>query len=540
MVKTRYGFNGVLAWVTLTGVMLVGFSILLIALLESQIVEQASKSNRQAEFLRAAQFISETIGKTGGIRNVEALQDVIRDILEIRPGIRRLSVFDLTPESSTLIYSTDPLAAPQVLSVQERNELAAGRLVMQFDETMGERAWRITAPITVEGRLVGALRGLFSMKKYDELMRQQIDLVRVIGIGAVAVTSLAFLLLIRVKIHRPIHRLLNAMRRVETGDLSGQAPVTGPSEIQQVAGQFNSMLDRVRKGVAEKDRLLGDIQNFNTTLQKRISEATEELHQANLELVEARIQVERAQTLAALGELSAVVAHELGNPMNALSGHLQMLARASDSNSRRRHLAVIQSEIDRMVVIIKHLLDSTRVPLRPAPVDLNGVINDVLALLSTGLPRQHITVKTDLKSNLPPVRGDQRALHGMVFNLINNAVQAMPTGGELDIQTRDVSGEAMPGTVIVNGAGCADAAAVRLTIRDTGKGISPDHLSRIFDPFFTTRHDEGGTGLGLAMCHRVVTSSNGRLAVKSVEGHGAQFTIDFPVWSEETGRRKVR
>ena len=452
MLKKRFGFDGVLAWVTLTGVVLVGISIVLIALLESHIIEQASARNRQAEFLRATEFVSAMIGKTGGIRDVGVLREVIQDILEIRPGIQRLSVLEFTPESSALIFSTDPAAVPQFLSVQERNEIASGRSDMQFDESAGERAWRITAPITVEGRVVGALQGLFSMRKYDELIKQEIGLAKRIGIGAVAVTSLAFLLLIRIKIHRPIRRLLNAMQKVETGNLSGHAPTTGPSEIRQVAGQFNQMLDRVRAAVTEKDRLLGDIQNFNDTLQRRISDATEELHQANLKLVEARIHAERTQTLAALGELSAVVAHELGNPLNALSGHLQMLGHAGDSKSRQRHLAVIRSESDRMVTIIKHVLDSTRVPLRSASVDLNGVINEVLTLLSPGLTRQHITVKTDLKSNLPPVTGDQRALHGMLFNLISNAVQAMPTEGELDIQTREVSREGLPGTVIVSGA----------------------------------------------------------------------------------------
>ena len=539
MLKKRFGFDGVLAWVTLTGVVLVGISIVLIALLESHIIEQASAHNRQAEFLHATKFLSHMTGKTGGIRDVGVLQEVIRDILEIRPGIRRLSVFEFTPESSTLIFSTGSPAAPQVLSVQERDESAAGRSVMQFDESLGERAWRITAPITVEGRVVGALQGVFSIKIYDELIKQETELAKVIGIGAVSVTSLAFILLIRIKIHRPIRRLLKAMQQVETGDLSSHAPATGPSEIQQVAGQFNRMLDRVGEAATEKDRLLGDIQHFNETLQRRISEATDALHQANLELVEARIQVERTQTLAALGELSAVVAHELGNPLNALSGHLQMLAHAGDSKSRQRHLAIIRSEIDRMVAIIKHVLDSTRVPLRSAPVDLNGVIHDVLTLLVPGLPRHRIIVKTDLESNLPAVTGDQRALYGILFNLVSNAVQAMPTGGELDIQTREVSREGMPGMVIVRGAACVDVAAVRLTIRDTGKGISPDHLSRIFEPFFTTRRDEGGTGLGLALCHRVLSSSGGRLAVESVVGHGTQFTIDVPIWHADTGTRSV-
>lgn len=128
--------------------------------------------------------------------------------------------------------------------------------------------------------------------------------------------------------------------------------------------------------------------------------------------------------------------------------------------------------------------------------------------------------------------GDPRALHGLVFNLITNAKQAMPSGGELTIRTRAESNTELPGTVIVSEGTRVNGTSVRLTISDTGSGISPEHLSRIFEPFFTTRQREGGTGLGLAICQRVVTDSGGRLAVKSEVAQGTEFTVDLPVWSE--------
>ena len=149
-------------------------------------------------------------------------------------------------------------------------------------------------------------------------------------------------------------------------------------------------------------------------------------------------------------------------------------------------------------------------------------------MLAPGMPSQRITVKTDLLPELPPVTGDRHALHGMLFNLVTNAVQAMPQGGEINIATTRVLSDAIAGTVVLEGTPALDAGVVRLTIRDTGHGIPPDHLSRVFDPFFTTRPREGGTGLGLAICRRVVSSSGGRLAVQSTIGHGTLFTIDLP------------
>lgn len=530
-------FDGIMALVTITGALLIGLSIIAIGVLESKIVDEEGAHNRQIGFLRISEFLGNMIGKTGGIDNLAVLQELSEEVRQLRPGIQRLSVFAVAPDSSGLVFSTDPTNAPRTLNSMEWTEVQAGRSLMQLDESSLERAWLITAPITIDGKVIGALRGLYSVKEYDELFKRESDLTKVVGIGVVIVTSLVFGLLIRFQIHRPVHRLLYAMGKVEAGDLSSHAVVTGPAEIQELAGQFNRMLDRLRDDGVEKDRLLNEIRHFNDTLQKRIVEATLELQQANDGLVEARLATERSQRLAALGELSATVAHELGNPLNALSGHLQMLANAVDSPSRQRHLAVIRSEVSRMVTIITQLLDQTRVRLRSAPLNLNRTVQDVLSLLLPGLSRRQITVKTDLQDDLPLVTGDPRALHGLVFNLVTNARQAMLTGGELSIRTRAACSTELPGTVIVSEGTHANGTIVRLTIGDTGCGISPDHISKIFEPFFTTRHEQGGTGLGLAICHRVVTDSGGSLAVKSEMEQGTEFTIDLPLWRDPKMQR---
>ncbi len=533
-----FKFQGIMVWVTITGVMLVASSIVFVTLLERQAIDRAGTHNREVAFVLLAQSVSTKIRQAGGIQDIRALDNLIHEITEIRPGILRLSVYELSPQSSSLLVSTEPQLVPRVLSAQERDKVESGGSIMQLEDGSEKRAVRITAPIEIDGKVVGALRGLFSVEEYDDLMKQETELARAIGIGVVVVTSLTFWILIRVKVHRPVHRLLDAIRSVEADDLSGHAPIHGPSELQEVAIQFNKMLDRVREAGIEKDRLLDKVNHLNNTLQIRVAEATEELQQTNLELVEARLAAERIQHLAALGEFSATVAHELGNPLNALSGHLQMLTGTTDSVSRQRHLAVIRSEVNRMVSIIKQLLDQTRTQLRSVRVNLNKTIQDVMTLLSPGLPRQHVTMKIDLQDDLPPVAGDTRALHGLLFNLVTNSVQAMPLGGELTIRTRVVYGERPPGIIIVGEGLPVEEAIVRLTIVDTGTGIPLEHLPRIFEPFFTTRHDQGGTGLGLAICHRVVTDSGGRLAVKSHVGHGTEFTIDLPMWTNERNIRR--
>ena len=525
-------FKGVLVWVMVAGIVLVALTIVAVNLLDRLVIEQAAAENLHAEFLRAAGSLSRIIGKSGDIHDLNALREAFQDIFELRPSIRRLSIYELVPGSTQLILSSDPETVPETLSLHEQTEIAAGRSVAYFDNALTDRAWLITAPIRLNGQIVGALRGRYSVWKYDRLIRQEGQLAKDVGIAAVTVTCLVFLLLIRLKVHKPIRQLLQAMRRAEAGDLTSQAPLVGPSDLQDVAGQFNRMLGRVREALAVKEALLGEIQGFNDILKRRVSETKEELHRANSMLVEARIQTERAEKLAALGELSAMVAHELGNPLNAISGHLQLLLKEANRQERYRHLTIIRSEIDRMVTIIHHILESTRLQVQSGAVDLNKVIRGVEGLIAPSLSGKRIVFKMDLAAQLPSVAGDQRALHGMIFNLATNAIQAMPDGGELAVKTLYAINDRVEGTLVIRGDAALKQGAVRLLLHDTGHGIPSDHLAKIFEPFFTTRPNRGGTGLGLAICHRVVSSIGGRMAVRSVVGQGTCFTVDLPIWNE--------
>jgi signal transduction histidine kinase len=249
-------------------------------------------------------------------------------------------------------------------------------------------------------------------------------------------------------------------------------------------------------------------------------------------LVEARTQAERAEKLAALGELSAVIAHELGNPLNAISGNLQMLKEDTIQEDHDRHLAVVREEIKRMIGTLRHILESTRVKVERRPVDVNAVVHDVLLVNAPVLLSRSIELLTDLPQGLSPVAADVHSLHGVIFNLVSNAIQAMPEGGELAIVSRYVRDETIEGTIVLPGTYRLKAGAVRVIVRDTGLGILPEHVNRIFEPFFTTRGSERGTGLGLAICHRVISSTGGRLAVHSIVGVGTTFTIDLPLWIE--------
>jgi signal transduction histidine kinase len=530
-------FGGILRWVVGVGIVLVTVSIYAVDLLDQVVIETTAAENLRNEFVRAAGSVSRIVSNAGDdIHDVSALREAFQDIFELRPGIRHLEVFDLTADSHRLVLSSHPQNLLAPLGAQEWTDVFSGKTVATFDGSANDRAWLITAPIVIDGRVAGALRGRFSQWKYDRLILKEGQVTKVAAVTAVAITSVVFLLLIRVKVHRPLSTLVRAMRHVEAGDLTCEAPAAGPSDIREIAGQLNRMLRRIREEVTIKERLVAEIRALNDSLQARVAEATAELRRTNMRLLAAQVQAERTEKLAALGELSAVVAHELGNPLNAIGGQVQLLLAGSAPHETPR-LKIIQAELQRMVGAIQHILNSTRVTVLPGPVDLGAVIREVLALIEPGLPANLITVKTELLPGLPSVLGDARGLHGIVFNLVANAVQAMPRGGELEIKTMQVVDGRTEGLVILNGTQELEHGAARLVIRDTGHGIASKDLGNVFEPFFTTRQGEGGTGLGLAICRRIISNYGGRLAVLSAPSQGTTFTIDLPIWKEEPPSR---
>jgi signal transduction histidine kinase len=221
-------------------------------------------------------------------------------------------------------------------------------------------------------------------------------------------------------------------------------------------------------------------------------------------------QLIRADRLAAMGELTAGVAHEVRNPLGIIRASVQLMEDADCNRERVTSAArVIKQEIDRLDRVIKALLDFGR-PSAPTmrPVSVSQVLEDVALFSRTFASRARVEIVEEYASDAQDVMADPEQLKQVFVNLISNAVQAMPGGGTLTIQTGHENGFVF----------------VRFT--DTGAGIPPDVLGRVFDPFVSTRDD--GTGLGLTIVHRIVDDHDGHMEVTSEPGQGTVFTVWLP------------
>lgn len=230
------------------------------------------------------------------------------------------------------------------------------------------------------------------------------------------------------------------------------------------------------------------------------------------ERVNLEDQLMQAEKLSSIGLLAAGVAHEVNTPLAVIISNAQMLVRQMDpDDSRTRTLDKIIAQAFRASEIANNLLKFSRVSSSEhSDLDVNRVITESLSLVEPMLKGAKITVSSQLKTSLPAVYGNAGKLQQVFMNLIMNARDAMPRGGELTIATE------------------AENSSVHVEVSDNGVGIPPDHLNKIFDPFFTTKATSRGTGLGLAVTYGIIREHSGSIQVDSVVGRGTTFRLEFP------------
>jgi two-component system, NtrC family, sensor kinase len=223
-------------------------------------------------------------------------------------------------------------------------------------------------------------------------------------------------------------------------------------------------------------------------------------------------QLLTSEKLASIGLLSAGVAHEINTPLTGISSYIQMLQKRLTDTHYAQILEKVEAQTDRVARIIKNLLAFARSPSDASfqRVDLKQILEEILSLIDYKLKNMNIRLVLEL-APVPPIYAQGERLQQVFINIILNALDAMPAGGELGIRLD-----------------LRDGAAV-IRISDTGTGIKPEHLSQIFDPFFTTKGVGKGTGLGLSISYAIVKEHEGRIEVQSEVGRGSTFTITLPM-----------
>lgn len=275
----------------------------------------------------------------------------------------------------------------------------------------------------------------------------------------------------------------------------------------------------------ENAKMYEELKSFSEQLEERVKAATEDLRKSQEQLIQSG-------KLAALGQLSAGIAHEIRNPLTSIKILVHSLIdKLGSDEAKREDILVIENEIERMNQTIKRFLDFAR-PAEPtfSSTNINQVLEDTLLLVSHELKEGKIHLRRDFFSELPEVLADREQLRQTFLNLILNAIQAMPEGGTLTITTRLKVEATRPaaGTPKLKVESNSERLStpthfMEISFTDTGCGIPLEKVNNIFDPFFTTK--EEGIGLGLSITHRIIDNHQGFIKVESQESKGTTFTV---------------
>ena len=356
-------------------------------------------------------------------------------------------------------------------------------------------------------RVLGVLDTDLSLSAIDrslEAHKRKIAAMTALSILALSLVSVIF---VWVMVRKPVRGLTEATRHVAEGDLSYSIPETSGDEIGTLAKSFNRMTSNLRTAQAE-------ILEWTSTLEARVQQKSDELERAYKHLVQA-------ERMASLGKLSAVVAHEINNPLAGILTYCKLISRMADKGfeqterltEAKGYLEIIERESRRCGAIVKNLLTFARqTPLVPQQNDLNAIVERCLLLVGHHLDLHSIDLEKSLSIVLPPIYCDAAQIQQALLALLINAVEAMPHGGRLRVRTS------------------FDPARRegRVEVSDEGSGIPEEILPHIFEPFFTTKQEGSGVGLGLAVAFGIVRQHGGSLEVLSTSQEGTTFAISLP------------
>jgi signal transduction histidine kinase len=441
-----------------------------------------------------------TVGNTVQVSFEHALRDRqftdIQGALDSLEGIAPdLDLFVFTPDGALRARSIGSFDEP-VLRTFASRAASSGAAVLEIDT---ERQWRATLGLPLlddDGRDVGSL---VMVQPLAEVRRDLTDTRRGIVVSLIvlvlAITGVQAVLG-TLWVTRPLTALAAGMQRLRAGQ---------PTEVEGTRRN-----DEVGRLGAEFDALVADLRDARERIARE---------------VESRLALEqglqRVDKLATIGQLSAGLAHEIGSPLQVMSGRARaLLARPSGPEEIRKNASVLAEQSDRIARIVERLLRiAQRRPAKMVKADITVPVRTILDLMEPSARRRGIALGFQSRPDVPQVVLDVDQIQQLVLNLLKNALAATADGGHIEIRVGPASIDAQGGPI----------PAARLEIEDDGCGMPDAVRAHVFEPFFTTRVDDGGTGLGLPVVQSIVNAHGGVVDVVSAPGVGTRFTIDFPL-----------
>lgn len=431
-------------------------------------------------------------------RTTDELRELLEDILA-RPGLVGVAIYD--PDGQAVAEKVPPGAPSLAPDEMVRRTLTAKRPASDLLQAESGRVLRYIQPFRWPGGRTAAIEVRHTLEETERKFRSALRegilsrfVILILFVGSMTALT-------RWSIARPIRALIAAARAVGRGDLVQRIDLKRRDEIGQLAEEFNRMA-------------------------ASLQDAHQEILRQGEERQRLEGEVQQAQKLTAVGMLAAEVAHEIGTPLNIVSGRAEILARTvGPDHPERRHLDVILKQTERISGIIRALLDYTRPRqpnLRPeAPVAIIGRVADLVLERSR---RRGVRIALDLPVGLPQILADADQLQQLFLNLLLNALDVSPEGETVRVSVGPdpiLSAEDRAGIV----RGHVEKPSLAIHVLDAGKGLTAEQLDHVFEPFFSTKSQGQGTGLGLPIVEQIVRAHRGQIEMLSIPGRGTEVIV---------------
>jgi signal transduction histidine kinase len=427
--------------------------------------------------------------------NAQKLRDELEPLLDDR-DFGYGFIFD---DDRVLVAVSDPGVVPGPRAALPPLSEVTGRFVVRFVDDYME----ILAPLQVDGQRIAGLGvgvSLDLMARQVGRLRSRLLLVTAVLLGS----ALGFIYWWTRQTVSPLIELTDSAERFGRGELGARVPVHSGDEVGKLATSFNTLAASLQRTLEEKDRALAETRRLYRNLKV------------------ARVRLDRAERLSAVGMLAAGVSHELNNPLSIILSTAGNLGEALGPHPDLvDDVRIIEAETERCKRIIQGLLNfAASGDSHPADVDINALLRETFGLAVRDERARGVTADWALDVHLPPLWVDPRQMQQVFLNLLLNAADAMAGQGVVTMRTS----ESIEG----------GRRRVMIEFVDRGCGISARDLDHIFDPFYTTKKGGAGFGLGLAVSYGIIAAHGGEITVTSELGRGSTFAITLPLRSESS------
>ena len=436
----------------------------------------------------------------------EEVRELLTEIVRHPSPLDRVQIYN---DRFEVTASAGAAAAPEIPRADVERTISQRAATIRYVDSPPPPVVYVLVPLTSPG---GGIIGALAVTRAATRVERQVSEIApelVVRLGLLSLTIfLVIWFTVRVSIRRPLHALVRAALALGRGHLTQRITLRRRDEIGQLASAFNRMAAEIQ---AARERT-------RTEAEGRL---------------DAERQLQQAQKLAALGRLASEVAHEIGTPLSIISGRTEVIQKKlPPDHPLARDATTVLRQVERISGILRQLLDYAR-PRRLTrnPLPVEPVFTRVVELLDPIAARRQVRLVAQAPGVLPPILADADRLQQVLLNLVTNALDATPAGGQVRLTAGDADSGPTPapaeGRLRIS-RGRTPQPCVTIRLDDTGCGIPPERLEKIFEPFFSTKERAGGTGLGMAIVEDIVRAHGAAIEIESAEGRGTTIWLRWP------------